>query len=338
VLSGPRGTGKTVMLAEIERHLVDENRALILNWSGTESLHDRVTEQAPQLREQLRSLTKRGLRRLDREVSVRAAPGGIGVEARFSTAADRVGMRSVHAVLEQLARAAADRGRIVVLVADELHVASVDDLRQLGVSIQEVANTRQLPLALVGAGLPQTQQAFQGAQVTFLERLDLTTIGLLDDADTRDALEIPFTSNGRRVTASALDVLTSASGGYPYAIQLIGSYCWKAAGDAGTVGVGPARLAAQSTADHLERTVFATTWQRLSPADREVVVAAAEVMDKRSDSARIADIAAHLGRPITSISPARDRLINRHGVMYAVERGTLKFSLPGFSAWISRLR
>ena len=335
VIVGPRGTGKTVLLAEIERHVSLENRSLVVRWSGTESLAQRIAEQQPMLDAQLSGATRRGLRRVEPEVSVRAAPIGIGVEARFAGRESRVLAHSVHSLLEQLARAAAKRHRTIVVLADELQAAALDDLRQLGVSIQDIANVQRLPLALVGAGLPNTQQTFQQSNVTFLERLKLSSIGLLGDADTRDAIEIPIVDAGRRISPAALDVLAAASGGYPYAIQLVGSYCWDAAGQEAEISVRHARIAERKTNDDLQHGVFVTSWQRVSPADRTYLVAAAHTRSADGES-RTADIAERLGRVPSATTAMRDRLINRHGVLYSPARGVVRFTLPGFADWVVR--
>jgi hypothetical protein len=209
-----------------------------------------------------------------------------------------------------------------VLLADELQAAAPDDLRQLGVSIQDVANVQRLPLALVGAGLPNTQQTFQQADVTFLERLGVTSIGLLSDGDTRDAIEIPIVDAGRRVSATALDILARASGGYPYAIQLVGSYCWDAAGEDAEIGARQARIAERKTNDHLRSGVFVTTWQRVSPADRTYLVAAAQTRTADGES-RTSQIAERLGRVPSATTAMRDRLINRHAILYSPARGVV---------------
>ena len=335
VVVGPRGTGKTVLLAEIERYVTLERQSLVLRWSGTESLVQRIAEQQPSLDAQLTGATRRGLRRMEPELSVRAAPVGIGVEARFGGREPRLLAHSVHSLLEQLARAAARRHRTIVMLADELQAALPDDLRQLGVSIQDVANVQRLPLALVGAGLPNTQQTFQQANVTFLERLKLATIGLLSDGDTRDAIEIPIVDADRRISAAALDILTRASGGYPYAIQLLGSYCWDAAGQEAEMGARQARIAERKANDDLRSGVFVTSWQRVSPADRTYLIAAAATRGIDGES-RTSDIAARLGRVPSATTATRDRLINRHALLYSPVRGAVRFTLPGFADWVTR--
>ena len=336
ILVGARGTGKTVLLAEIERAASGESQMLALHWSGTEALHQRLTEQRTMIEHSVRTFARRGMRRLNgTEVTLKAAPAGIGAEAKVGARHHAEPTLSTHGLLETIARQAADRHRTIILFADEMQAANPDDLRDLGVSLQQIANVQGLPLALVGAGLPHTRQTLLDARVTFLERLHLTPIGLLDDAATRDAIEVPFVHAGRRLDPKALDLLTNASGGYPYAIQLIGSRCWEAAGALADVGVVHARRAVRETRQYLEENVFEGTWRRISPADRYVLYIAAAQSDS-NDTAETSAIARAMNRPIASITAPRDRLINRHGVLYAPERGVVRFILPGFAAWVHR--
>ncbi len=335
VVVGPRGTGKTVLLAEVERYVELERQSLVLRWSGTESLAQRIADQYSALEGRLGGATRRGLRRIDTEVSVKAAPAGVGVEARFGGRDSPAHVQSVHSLLEQLARAAARRHRTIVILADELQAASSADLRQLGVSIQDVANVRRLPLALVGAGLPNTRHTFQHAKVTFLERLVLAPIGLLSDGDTRDAIEIPIVDAGRRINAAALEILAKASGGYPYAIQLVASYCWDAAGQGAEITARHARIAERKANDDLCSGLFVTLWQRVSPADRTYLVAAARTRNADGES-RTAEIGEFLGRVPSATTAMRDRLVNRHALLYSPARGVVRFTLPGFADWVAR--
>ena len=336
MLVGARGTGKTVLLAEIERTASAENQMLAMHWSGTEPLHQRLAEQRTMVEQHLRTFARRGMRRLNgTEVTLKAAPGGVGAEATIAGSRAEPTVLSTHGLLETIARQAAERRRTIVLFADEMQAANPDDLRDLGVSLQQLANVQGLPLALVGAGLPHTRQTLLDAKVTFLERLHLTPIGLLDDAATRDAIEVPFVHAGRRLDPKALDLLAGASGGYPYAIQLIGSRCWDAAGALTDVNVVHARTAVKQTRQYLEENVFEGTWRRISPADRYVLYVAAQQSDS-NDTAETSAIARAMNRPIASITAPRDRLINRHGVLYAPERGAVRFILPGFAAWVHR--
>jgi hypothetical protein len=332
VIVGARGTGKTVLLGEIGRAAEEHNRALLLHWSGSEPLGARLADQAPLLESALHGFARRGARAFRGEVVVKAAPAGVGAEARVGTR-DRAGAPGGFHLLEQLGRIAAERQRTILLLADELQAADIADLRQLGVSAQHLTMTLRLPVAVLGAGLPHTMRLLRTSGVTFLERQLVTTIGALDPASTRDAIEIPFVDAGRSVAADALEHLASASGGYPFAVQVVGYHAWEVAGDDDRVTVAHAKGASRLAIRHLERTVFEGSWERIGRADRAVLYLAATLAD-RSDTLTMASLADAIGRPMRSLSAARDRLINEHQVLHAEQRGSVRFTVPGFRDWV----
>jgi type II secretory pathway predicted ATPase ExeA len=259
LLLGARGTGKTVLLRAIEQHLAAERRSLFLHWAAGEPLDAAIRSQQPALVDKLRRVARRGLRRIEPELVIKAAPGGIGAEATVRGRAPAKTTTSSVGLLETLGEAAAARDRTIVMLVDELHAASDTDLRTLANAVQQLANVRSLPLALVAAGVPHTVQVFQRANVTFMERWRPTAIGNLDPDDTRAALEIPFADAGRVVSSAALDHLVDITAGYPYAVQLAGSACWDTAGDSEQVTIKHARAAASRTSEELSRTVYVST-------------------------------------------------------------------------------
>ena len=101
------------------------------------------------------------------------------------------------------------------------------------------------------------------------------------------------------------------------------------------ISVRHARTAERKTNDDLQHGVFVTSWQRVSPADRTYLVAAAHTRSADGES-RTADIAEHLGRVPSATTAMRDRLINRHALLYSPARGVVRFTLPGFADWVIR--
>lgn len=333
VIVGARGTGKTVLLGEIGRAAEEQGRVLLLHWSGSEPLGERIADQAPALDAALHGFARRGARAFRGEVVVKAAPAGVGAEARIGTR-DRPAASGGSQLLERLGRIAAERQRTILLLADELQAAALGDLRQLGVSAQHLSMTLRLPVAVLGAGLPHTMRLLRTSGVTFLERQLVTTIGALDPASTRDAIEIPFVDAGRSVEAGALEHLAAASGGYPFAVQVVGFHAWEVAGDADAVGLAHAKRASRLALRHLEQTVFEGSWERIGRADRAVLYLAATLADG-ADTLTMASLADAIGRPMRSLSATRDRLINEHQVLHAVHRGSVRFTVPGFREWVT---
>lgn len=46
-------------------------------------------------------------------------------------------------------------------------------------------------------------------------------------------------------------------------------------------------------------------------------------------------VAAHLGKPLASLGPARTNLISK-GLVYVPQRGQLAFTVPGFARYVAR--
>ena len=333
VVAGARGVGKTVLLADIGEHVRQENRWVTMTWNAGLPLAEALDEQGPGVERQLRGFLRRSSL-AGSEVTVKATPGGIGAEAKVERRR-RPPAAGPYGQLERLARGAAERRRTVVLLVDELQAGSAHDLKALTAALQQLSNVERLPLAMVAVGLPSTRNVLRSADVSpgFTERLEPLTLGNLDTDATWEALEVPFVDAGRTVNAKAIEHLVTASGGYPYAIQLVGYHCWEAARGSATITAQHARRAAVKVAAVMEDRIFEGRWDSISPADRRYLVLAAG-LDGEGRDVPTAAIAKATERSAESLSGNRDRLINVHHVLEPAGRGIVRFSVPGFAAWV----
>ena len=86
-----------------------------------------------------------------------------------------------------------------------------------------------LPVVLVGAGLPQLP-GLAGDAKSYAERLfDFPFIGELDEKDAQDAIRIPAERKGVQFTDAALRLIVRMASGYPYFLQEWGYHSWNAA-------------------------------------------------------------------------------------------------------------
>lgn len=334
VIVGPRGVGKTVLLGEVERGAM-QRRWAVIHWNGSRPLLQAVSEQRPVLRGQLQGMLRRGLRRLEGGMDLKAAPGGVGAEARIGVVRDRDAPTSAYGMLEELGRIAAVRHGVIVIAADELQAASQTDLKEVAAAVQQLTNVQRLPVSLVAVGLPSTRHVLRSADVSpgFTERLEPIKISNLNAGATRDALETPFLDAGRGIEPDAVDRLVEASHGYPYGIQVVGHACWQAAGDADVVTTEHADVACDRLIETLDRQIYAGRWQTMSPGDRHYLYVAAQLCDHR-EVVSTGAIAAALNREPSNVTRNRDRLINQHHVLQPYGRGEVQFSVPGFAGWI----
>ena len=84
----------------------------------------------------------------------------------------------------------------------------------------------QLPLVMVGAGLPIIAKLV-GEAKSYAERLfKYPRIGALSETDSRMAICTPFADAGIRMEEDAIAMICAETRGYPYFIQEWGSQLW----------------------------------------------------------------------------------------------------------------
>ena len=207
LLYGPRGNGKTALLARIGE------RASAL---GLRAERLPVTELDTRVN-------------LVRALQERIAPPAriTGVQAGvLGVTADRppptAGVGSL------LARWIERAGAPLVILLDEVHATSPDAGRAFFDAVQ-TAKTDQLGFLLVAAGTPDAPRRIREMGTHNERAFEQIRIGRLDGRATRDALRQPATLSGVPMTEAAAETLARASQDYPYFIQLLGSAAWDAA-------------------------------------------------------------------------------------------------------------
>jgi hypothetical protein len=238
--------------------------------------------------------------------------------------------RDLTDVLVAAGQAAGDRGQGLLLSIDELQYLS---RKELGALITAIHRTTQLdlPVVLVGAGLPQLP-GLAGEAKSYAERLfDFPMIGSLDAADARAALEVPARELDVEFADGALDLLVSSAQGYPYFLQEWGSHAWNAA------SISPIKredvLAVADAVQHqLDENFFRVRFDRLTPREKDYLRAMAEL---GQGPHRSGSIARELGIAVESAGPMRSNLIGK-GMIYSPGHGETAFTVPLFDQFIRR--
>lgn len=234
-------------------------------------------------------------------------------------------------LLVALGAAAQDREAGVLLAVDEVQYLSEEELSAMIVAIHRTTQLN-LPLVLVGAGLPQLP-GLAGEARSYSERLfAFPEIGSLGEVDARAALNIPAEAAGESFADDALDALVRESHGYPYFLQEWGYHVWNHALVSpipveDVVAVRPLVLAA------LDRDFFRVRLDRLTPKEREYLRAMAEL---GPGPHRSGDIAARLNVRVESVGPRRSALI-RKGMIYSPAHGDTAFTVPLFDEFLRRV-
>lgn len=233
-------------------------------------------------------------------------------------------------LLVEAGQAARDRKTGIVLAIDEVQYLSTEEL---GALISAIHRTVQLnlPVVLVGAGLPQLP-GLTGNAKSYAERLfEFPQIGSLDAGEARDVLKLPAKEQGVKYASDALDLLLERTQGYPYFLQEWGYEVWNVAAGS-PISLRDVRLAAPIVRQKLDASFFLVRMDRITPAEKKYLHAMAQL---GAGPHRSGDIAARLGVKVESVAPRRSGLIQK-GMIYSPAHGDTAFTVPMFDDFLRR--
>lgn len=340
VLTGLRGTGKTVLLNALER----QAEALDYETAFIEAPEDVALQSLvyPKLRQAMTRFSKaeaarkfahRGMRTLRSFASVfRLEHEGVTLSVDPEPGSADSGnleldLTDVFLRLGETAKAA---GRGWALCLDELQYLSKDELAALIVALHRCTQ-RDLPVIMFGAGLPQIA-ALSGNAKSYAERLfDFRTIGPLGANASQRALREPIADEDEAITEEALQVIYTITRGYAYFLQEWGYQCWNAA-DSSPIGIEDVEQATPRAFARLDDSFFRVRFDRLTPSERAYVRAMASLGEGPYRSGDVADA---LGRNSTSLAPTRASII-RKGMIYSPSHGDIDFTVPMFEGYLKR--
>ncbi len=329
VLTGPRGVGKTVILGEAAARVADNHAWLTapVEVRSGKPFTPQLIERLVAVRDLYRQ-TRKGSRVEVTGATVRASVLGVGGEVVLTR--NRAAEEPVHlesALAEACAAAEEHRAGVLVTV-DELQLASKSDLAEFAAALQQHVPDNW-PLVVLLAGLPNARGTQRG--VTYLERGEWHSVGLLSRVATLEALRRPAEAAGRPLDDDAAQILADASGDYPYAVQLMGHHAWRVSTGATRIDASAAQAAVQEAQLELTEGLYASRWDDATELERDYLSALAEITISRA-SATGAAVAERLGKTPRQLSYLRDRLIQR-GTIFTEGR-VLRFAIPGFAEWM----
>jgi len=345
IAMGLRGVGKTVLLNEF-RLMSEERHYYCLNLEAHEdkSLPALLT---PALRRLLLDLdrlgalsehAKRGLRIFKSFMSgVRLKYGeaelALDVDPEEGVADSGDLETDLPDLFAAIGRAAADRGRHVVLLIDEMQYLSEAELSALIMSMHRIAQL-ELPVIMFGAGLPQLAGQM-GRSKSYAERLvDFPHMGALNSPDAIYAIQKPVQAEGEDITPEALTEIVRWTQGYPFFLQEWGYQTWNAA-PRSPISKADVDAATQKALQRLDDGFFKVRFERLTPRERDYVRAMASL--EGTGPYRSGEIAAALRVTPQSIAPTRNNLIAK-GMVYAPAHGDTAFTVPLFEQYLRRVR
>lgn len=340
---GLRGVGKTVLLDRIK---------LDAEASGIHALRVEAPEDrslpailAPQLRQALlrlsrnakaKNLAERALRGLagfasSLKVKYQDIEVGLDLEPEPGLADNGDLEHDLQALLEVVGAAAREAETALVMFIDELQYVEEDQLAALITALHRTAQL-QLPIALVGAGLPQLPGRM-GSAKSYAERLfNYPEIGALAPDAARRAIRKPIDDEGETIAPEAVDRILEVTEGYAYFLQEWGKHTWDVA-EASPISLDNVERASQAATAALDESFFRVRFDRLTPTERRYLRAMAELGPGPHRSGEIAEV---FGRAVSSLAPTRSNLIKK-GMIWSPAHGDTAFTVPLFDEFMRRV-
>lgn len=342
LMTGLRGVGKTVLLNEIERLAQREGYRTII-FEAHEDKH-LVSLLVPQLRRLLFDLNsiagagdkvRRGLGVLKSfigavKISMGDVEFGVDIDSERGSADSGDLEADLPNLFVAVAEAAQERGTAVAILIDEIQYFNQTELSALIMAMHKMQQ-RQLPLVLIGAGLPILPGP-AGESKSYAERLfSFPDIGPLSEPDAEKALQDPVKSAGEEFEKAALHEIFRLTRGYPYFLQEWGYQAWNHA-VASPITLAVAQESTDLVRSRLDENFFRVRFDRLTPREKKYLRAMAEL---GSGPYRTSDIAEILGVKINTIGPLRAGLI-RKGMIFSPAHGDMAFTVPLFDEFMRR--
>ncbi len=344
LIIGLRGTGKTVLLYEIDNLAEQEHyQTIMVEAHEKKNLPDILL---PELRrilfsldkgEKISSKVKKAFRILRSFVSsvklnfkVSDIDFGIGIEAERGVADSGNLEADLAQVFVALGEAAQDRNTAIAIIIDELQYLKEEELSSLIMAMHKISQ-KSLPIVLIGAGLPQLV-AKAGQAKSYAERLfDYPELGPLKKEDAILALQQPVQRENISFTQAALNEIIRVTEGYPYFLQEWGHQAWNMA-EKSPIDIDVVKKATVAAIAQLDKSFFRVRFDRLTPREKDYLRALAELGAK---SQRSGDVADKLGIDVQSAAPLRNNLIKK-GMIYSPNHGDTAFTVPLFGEFMKR--
>lgn len=342
LLTGLRGVGKTVLLNEIDRKARGHGyHTIFIEAHEDKALGPLI---APHLRSLLYELdrlagigdkVRRGFAVLRSfigviKVDVGEISVGLDVEPEKGVADSGDLEIDLPNLFVAIGEAALDRSTAIAILIDEIQYFSQKELGALIMAMHKVQQ-RQLPIVLVGAGLP-ILPGLAGESKSYAERLfSFPDIGALSAEDSATALREPAQAAGVIYEADALAEIYSLTKGYPYFIQEWGYQTWNTA-TASPITAKLVREATPSVLHRLDENFFRVRFDRLTPSEKNLLRAMADLGEGPHRTGAIADL---LKVKLSTIGPVRAKLIKK-GMIFSPAHGDLDFTVPLFGAFMIR--
>ncbi|HVC07313.1 MAG TPA: ATP-binding protein [Solirubrobacterales bacterium] len=341
LITGLRGVGKTVLLTSFEE------RARERGWATVEAEITKNSEFGMRMGQLVRrALLQLAPRARWKERARRAAAvlksfqvtvapdgtlsAGLDVEAAEGLADSGELDEDLTDLLVALGEAAREQESGVVFLIDEVHFLTTRELEALIAALHKTVQ-RQLPITLVGAGLPQLPR-LAGEAKSYAERLfKFPRIGRLSASEAEQALVDPAEQLDVTYERQAVAAVIDYTEGYPYFLQEYGNVLWNLT-ETSPITAADAEDAREAVEAKLDSGFFRVRAERTTELELRYMRAMAELGPEPQQAK---DVAALLDRSSVQLGPTRSRLIEK-GLLFTPGHGLAAFTVPQFDRFMRR--
>ncbi|MDE0304238.1 MAG: ATP-binding protein [Albidovulum sp.] len=344
IFVGLRGVGKTVLLNEVQT--IAENEGAITDFLEVSVNEPLSVSIIATLRAALLKLdrvkgvsdkVKRGLRVLKSyvgsiKVKYETVEFSVDIDAETGTADSGKLSRDLADLFIAAGDAAKARETAIVILIDEIQNLPSDEFEALIMAIHRT-DQKQLPLMIVGAGLPLLIK-LTGDAKSYSERLfDFPEIGPLDDVEASRALVAPAKEAGVAFDEAAVRRIIDRTKGYPYFLQEWGYQAWNCA-NITPITAQDVEQAEQRIVERLDKNFFRSRYERLSDPQKAYLLAMAQLGPGPHKTGGIAET---MGKTSSQLAPVRDALIT-NGMIFSPRYGYAAFTVPLFDEFMRRAK
>ena len=302
IITGLRGSGKTVLLSSIANHFQNEKDWIVVDPGPKDNILENVASEIYET-----AKTKRVFTKSEFSVSFSGVTFSLEGEEKITT---------VNTLLKKMLDVIKKQGKRVLITIDE-----VDNSEQMKLFIQAYQSLIRLkyPVMLLMTGLYENISKLQeNKTLTFLYRAPKIYLSSLNFAAISDSYSFYLGIDEKQ--AKDMAHLTK---GYAYAYQLLGYLFF----DMNKHEVDDELLMEYDR--YLAEYVYDKLYSELSYKEKEILIAF-----NTDDAVSVSELCQRSGHDIKYISVYRDRLIKK-GIIYYPSYGYLQYTLPRLWKYLS---
>lgn len=300
IITGVRGSGKTVMMSKICHELNKRPDWIVLELNPATDLLQAILSKL---------YSNHLVSKLIKSSKIDLSFFGFGVSIDGATQITD-SETAIVTILKKIQK----EGKRVLFCIDEM---SNNEYMKIFAGSFQIFVRQELPVFLLGTGLYENIDELQNEKnLTFLYRAPKIQLKPLNISTVAAKYQNIFKFSN----SEALE-MAKLTKGYPFAFQVLGYLTWNANGDYNSI--------LSEYEQYLSEFVYDKLWSELSMKDRLVAKA---IVD--TDSKIIKDIRDLLNMSTNEFNPYRQRLIKK-GIVDGCKRGYLYFTLPLFENYIN---